>query len=131
MPALWQPATLQPKNAETTVALALKALLTAAGETGIYFSNKVPQPRQARMIIVNRDGGAFDGLVDRARIRFRVYDDGVDLARTIVRLLPQLRANGTATYVEHLSGPLDVTDESEDQQFYLLFEIHLRGEESS
>ena len=132
MTALWQPSTLQPRDAEVTVGLALADLLAAAGESDVWIDRKVPDPRPARAVIVTRDGGAFDGLIDRARLRFRVYDTddaAVNaLARTVIRLWAQLVANGTATHVEHLSGPLDVTDASEAPQRYLLAEIHLRGE---
>ena len=132
MTATWQPSSLLPRDSEATVGLWLHDALTAEGEAGVIVSNVVPQPRPGRAVIINRDGGAWDGLIDRPRLRFRVYDASneaaVNLARTVIRLLPQLVTDGIATRVQHLSGPLDVTDESEQPQMYLLVEIHLRGE---
>lgn len=132
MTATWQPPEQKPRDAELVLAAAVRALLLEADESDVYVSRKVPDTRRDRMVILTRDGGGFDGLRDRVRLRVRVWDvtDAAanDLAALVVGLMFRLVSAGVALHVEHLSGPLDVTDKSEQPQRYCLFEIHLRGE---
>lgn len=133
MTALWQTPTWQPRDAEAVVITALKSRLIDAGQPDVYLNRRVPDTRHDRMVIVTRDGGAWNGLTDIARMRVRCFaandEDAADLAALVIRLVLGLTADATALHVEHLSGPLDTTDTSEQPQRYLLFEIHLRGEE--
>ena len=132
MRALWQPSTLAPQDAEAVVITAMRAAYVTAGEA-VVVARKVPKSgagTTGNLVVFTRDGGVFDGLVDRVRMRCRCFadidDDVADLAALTIRLVASL-VGPVATRVEHLSGPLDVTDESERPQRYLLFEIHLRG----
>ena len=128
MPALWQPSSLVPRDAEKVLIAAMRPKLA-----GVAVNRVVPKAgagSTGKLIVFTRDGGAFDGLIDRARMRVRcLADDAEDanaLANDTIRLMASL-VGSTATYVEHLSGPIDATDKGERQQRYLLFEVHLRG----
>lgn len=127
----FQPAPLMYPDAELLLTGAFRAALVAAGEVGVHVDRKVPNPRKPRMVIVTRDGGAIGEMRDRPRVRIRVWGEtdqaATDLARLVVRIGLGLPLTGAVLRAEHLSGPYDVTDESEQPQRYVLFEFHTRG----
>lgn len=132
MTATWQPAPILFPDAELLLTAAYRAALIAAGEDDVYVGRKVPKPRRERMVILTRDGGTAEGLVDRPRIRFRIFDTtdqaANDLARLVLALAYRLAANGTVTRVAPESGPYEVADDSGAPHRYLLIEFTTRGE---
>lgn len=141
MTATWQPAPILFPNAEKVLPAAYRVALAAAGETvatslpvpanAIVVDRKVPSPIPARLVAITRDGGTTEGLVDRPRMRFRIYDTTEekvdDLARLVLALAQRLVANGTVTSAVPQSGPYDIPDESAKPMRYLLIEFHTRG----
>lgn len=127
----WQPAPLIFPDVELVLTASVRNLLALSGEVGVFVSNRIPSARRERMVIFNRDGGAHDGVTDRARVRCRVWDttdqEASDLARAVVALMPRLVDGSPVTRVEHISGPLEVPDESGQAQRYLNFVIHTEG----
>lgn len=127
----WQPGDVEPPNAELALTGALRASLTAVDVDDVYVGRSVPSARRTRMVIVNRDGGGFDGVLDRPRIRVRVWDASplaaTDLARLVVRLMLQLPGTAGVVRVSHQSGPYEVPDASGQTQLYLLFDVTIRG----
>ena len=128
----WQPAPILFPDVELLVSTALRPLLVAAGETGVYVGRAIPNPRRARMVVVNRDGGADDGMTDSPRLRVRVWDTtpqkATDLARKVAALMQNLVGTTSVTYVRKQSGPYAVPDESGQEQRYLLFDLRTRPE---
>lgn len=127
----WQPAPILFPDVELVVTGALRALLAAAGQADVYVSRSIPNPRRARMVVVNRDGGP-SATLDRPRLRVRAWDSSPqaanDLARLVVALMQRLpNATPDVLSVEHLSGPYDVPDDSGQEQRYLLFQLTTRG----
>lgn len=127
----WQPGDVEPPNAELALTGALRAALTAEDEADVYVSRSIPTSRRTRMVIVSRDGGAFDGILDRPRIRLRIWDASplaaTDLARLVVRLMLNLPGTAGVVRVAHQSGPYEVPDTSGSTQLYLLFDVTIRG----
>ena len=111
---------------------ASRAALIAAGQTGIIVDRKVPNPIPAKLVAITRDGGTSEGLVDRPRMRFRVYaatETDVDaLARLVMGLAQRLVLNGTVVRAVPQSGPYNVPDASKKPHRYLLIEFWTRGE---
>lgn len=124
----WQPAAVLYPDVELLLTTWLRANLS--GST--YTDRRMPNQRQDRMVVVNRDGGAIGEGRDRPRVRIRCWetDDqaAIDLAREVVQKMPLLADGDPVLRVEHLSGPYEVADESEQVQMYLLYELHTRGE---
>lgn len=131
----WQPAPIIYPDVELLVTSRLRTLLAARGEADVFVGPYIPDPkaggRRKRMVIVNRDGGNVSNLTDRPRVRVRVWDQtdqkANDLARLIVALMQRLVDGAPVTRVEHLSGPIEIPDESKEEQRYLLFELHTQG----
>lgn len=127
---MWQPAPLLFPDAEELFVDAYGALLPWHDETDVKVSNFVPSVRPPRLLVVNRDGGQIVGTRDRVRLRARLFDRSQravsDLARKVAAITPLLVSDGVVTRVEHLSGPLDVTENASAPQRYLLFEFDLR-----
>ena len=128
-----RPALLFP-DAELLITQRVRAQLATRPEPyaqDVYVSNKVPDPRRARMVIVRRDGGTPIADRDRPRLSFQVWggaeQDTTDLARLLVALLHRLPGTHGILRVEVLSGPTDVPDESGQQRRYVTAEIHVRG----
>ena len=132
MTATWQPAPILFPDAEALLTTAYRAALVAAGETDVRVDRKVPNPLPARLVAITRDGGTSEGLVDRPRMRFRIFDTtetNVDaLARLVLALAQQLAADGTVIRAVPESGPYDVPDASKRPHRYLLIEFWTRGE---
>lgn len=126
----WQPAAIRFPDVELLVTGALRPLI-AGRETGVYVGRSIPTPRKQRMVIVNRDGGASDGMTDRPRVRVRVWDETAqkanDLAGLVVALMPRLIGATDVVRVQHLSGPFEVPDSSDQEQRYLLFQLDTEG----
>lgn len=116
----------------------LRAAITsgwAATFPGLYVSNSVPSPRRDFMVIVRRDGGTEDGLLDRPRVSARVWGDteqsATDLARIVKALFNAAADGDPVVYVPKRSstGPYPVADESGQPMRYLSVELHVRGDE--
>lgn len=125
----WQPAPIIFPDVELLLSTQVRTLLASRGAADVFVSNGIPEVRRDRMVIWTRDGGAHDGVTDRARVRCRVWDTtpqrATDLARLVVAIAPLLTA--PVVRVEHRSGPLDVPDESGKAQRYLNFVVHTEG----
>lgn len=123
---MWPPAPVVPRDAEMVVATELRALLG-----GVYVGRDIPATRRPQMVAINRDGGAFDGVIDRPRLRVRVWDQSAlaanTLARTVVAQMYALVGKSGVVGVQHLSGPYEVPDEAPETQMYLMFELAIRG----
>lgn len=132
MTATWQPAPILFPDAEAVLVAAYRAALVAQGEDDVRVDRKVPNPLPARLVAITRDGGTSQGLVDRPRMRFRVFDtteQDVDaLARLVVALAQRMAANGTVVRAAPESGPYGVPDASKRPHRYLLIEFTTRGE---
>lgn len=130
----WQPAPILHPDAEMVCCDGIRALLVAAGETGVFVGNRIPSKRRGRMVIFNRDGGSEQGVFDNPRMRCRVWDDtdqkANDLARLVASLMPLLANGNPILSVARESGPYDVPDESQRFQKYLLFNLRTRGVQS-
>ena len=133
----WQHAAVAFPDVELLLPTAIRPLLVAAGEAGVYVGRTIPNDaeggRRPRMVLFTRDGGDDNGHTDRPRVRVRVFDQddqkATDLARTVAALIPRLVGATAVVYARKLSGPYDVPDASGQHQRYLLFEIHTRPEE--
>ena len=126
---LWQSPPIEYPDAELTVTGLLRSLLAAHGEAP-WVGRKLPTSRPTRAVQVIRDGGASDGLRDRARLRVLAWDATdqkvTDLARLVVAVAPLMVGQGGVLRVEHLSGPYEIPDAAPCR--YLLFQVDLRGE---
>lgn len=127
----WQPAALRFPDVETVVPAQFRTLLASRAVTDVFVGRDVPAERRPRMLTINRDGGNASEGRDRARVRVRVWDEtdaaANDLAALVVALAP-LMANGAPILrVEHLSGPYEIADDSDQPCRYLLFQIDTRG----
>lgn len=76
-------------------------------------SNKVLDERRKTMVIVRRDGGVINGLVDNPRVSLRVWaptdERAVEVTRLCVAwLLEHGPGSNGCISVAHLSGPLTV-----------------------
>lgn len=133
MTATWQPAEILFPDAELLLTTAYRAALVAEGEADVRVDRKVPNPFPAsgRLVALTRDGGTTEGLVDKPRIRFRIFDTteqaANDLARLVLALAQRLVSNGTVVRAVPESGPYDVPDASKKPHRYLLIEFHTRG----
>lgn len=129
MPATWQPASVIYPDVELVATGLLRTLLAAEGQADVWVGRKLPTTRPVRAVQVVRDGGNSDGLRDRARLRFLVWDatdqKASDLARLIVALVPEMAGSSGVVRTEHLSGPYEIPDAA--PQRYLLFQIDFRG----
>lgn len=133
MTATWQPAPILFPDAELLLTGAFRTLLAAAGEDDVWVDRKVPNPfpESRRLVAITRDGGTSEGLVDRPRMRFRIFDRDeqavTDLARLVVALAQRVVADGYAVRAVPESGPYDVPDVSKRPHRYLLIEFTTRG----
>lgn len=131
----WQPLPVLFPDVELVVTAGIRDLLAARSVAGVHVDRKIPEERHPRMVIVNRDGGADDGVTDRPRVRIRVWDEDEtkvsDLARLVAALVQLLVGSTPIVRAEKISGPFEVPDTSRGHQRYLLFEIHTQGEHLS
>lgn len=132
MTATWQPTPILFPDTEALLVAAYRAALVAQGETDVRVDRKVPNPLPARLVAITRDGGTSEGLVDRPRMRFRIFDtteQDVDaLARLVVALAQTLAKNGTVVRAVPQSGPYPIPDASKKPMRYALIEFTTRGE---
>lgn len=118
---------------EQVLPAALRAALAGRPETyaqNVYVGKKVPDPRRDRMVLFRRDGGGSGDWTDHPRLGINVYGatdaEADNLARLVVALLPTL-VGPQIDYVTVLSGPVDVTDKSEQPQRYITAEAATRA----
>jgi hypothetical protein len=95
---------------------------------GVYVSNKVPHPRQARMVIVRRDGGPRNSLVtELVRLTVRVWAgndaDATDLTNMCRSLIAASPGESQIRTAEEIGGPVTIPDQSEQPQ--RLFTVQL------
>ena len=107
-------------------------LRTVLADPTIYVSNAVPSPRRDRMVTVRRDGGAPDGVRDRARVSVGVWamseKAANDLARIVQARLSAAPNGDPILSVRHQSGPTPVADESKQSRRFLVVEVSTRGQ---
>lgn len=127
---MWQPVPLLFPDVETLFVEAYRELLPWHDEDNVTVTAQVPKGRPPRTLVLTRDGGQVVGTRERVRLRMRVFDTShkvaSDLARKIVAVTPLLVSNGTVLRAQHLSGPLDVTEDGGAPQRYLLWEFDVR-----
>lgn len=124
-----QPIAAPPIDADLWWIVYLRGALVGRPESyaqNVHFGRKVPNPRLDRMVIVRRDGGSVRGAFDRPRVTFDVWaktdKDATDLAALVTALAFDAPGTNGCVRVEHLSGPLDVTDESGQPRRSVLIE---------
>ena len=124
-----QPVAALPIDADLWWIVYLRGALVGREESyaqGVAFSRKVPNPRLDRMVIVRRDGGNVRGVFDRPRITLDVWaktdKDVADLASLVTALAFDAPGTNGCVRVEHLSGPLDVTEASGQPRRTVLIE---------
>lgn len=112
----------------------IRAALSARPETGtddVLVSNRVPNPRRRRMVIVRRDGGTESGLRDRPRVSIRVWAENEKAVNDLALLVAAI-VRGTPDGAPILSsvkqsGPTPIPDESDQPLRYLVFDLATRG----
>lgn len=112
----------------------LRTALAARPEpycSGVFVADKVPDQRRDRMVIIRRDGGRPDRLVDNPRLSFRIWakteQDASDLARMVVALLWAAPDGNPVVSVTPESGPSPVSDESGQPLRYLVMSFRTVG----
>lgn len=130
----WQPAPLVFPDVELVLTAYLRGALAGRPESyaqDVYVSNRVPNPRRPRMVVVRRDGGAGSGFRDVARVSFRVWAQNeraaTDLARLVAALLRAAPDGDPIVRVSSQSGPTPVADESEQPLRYVVMDVHTRA----
>lgn len=103
--------------------------------TGVYISNKVPNPRRDRMVIVRRDGGPrLDAVREAPRLGINVWaktdQDANDLARLTAALLWASPDGDPVSKVTITGGPYAVPDESTQPRFYFTAELTSKGRDA-
>ncbi len=98
----------------------------------VFVSNRTPNPRRTRMVIVRRDGGpTLDVTREAARFGFNVWagteQDAADLSRLVRALLLQSPDGDPVCAVNYVNGPLRPSEESEQPTRYLSGEFVIRG----
>ncbi len=81
-------------------------------DADVYVSNETPDPRQPRMVIVRRDGGVGDRILDRPLLTVRVMNDDpeaiADDVALVRALLARAAGNGPVRQVKENGGPVTV-----------------------
>ena len=131
---MWQPAPIEPIDATLWATDFLRAALAGRPEpyaSAVHVSAKVPKSRLPRMVIVRRDGGTANGLVDYARLSLRVWapteQQSTDLTRLCIALLRGAPGSGPVTSVTHDGGPTPTQDESGEPIRYVVVTVGLLG----
>lgn len=121
-------------DAELVVVQALSTALATRTEpyaAGAVVSNKVPNPRSQRMVIIRRDGGRAVDLHDDARITVRVWaptdQEAADLSRLVGALLWAAPTGSPIVRVTQESGASPVPDESDQALRLMVFTVRTRG----
>lgn len=124
-----QPLAALPIDADLWWIVYLRGALVGRPESfasNVYFDRRVPNPRKDRMVIVRRDGGNISGAFDRPRVTIDVWaksdKDATDLANLMVALAFDAPGTNGCVRVQHLSGPLDVTEASGQPRRTVLIE---------
>lgn len=130
----WQPTPLLFPDVELVLTAYLRSALAGRPESyaqDVYVSNRVPDPRRDRMVIIRRDGGSSDGFRDVARMSFRIWAQNekaaTDLARLVVALLHAAPTGNPIVRVSPQSGPTPIADESEQSLRYVVMDVHTRA----
>lgn len=117
----------------------LRDALDGRGESyaqNVYLGNTVPSKRKSRMVIVRRDGGRAQGVLDDARVSLRVWgpegdeQGATDLARLVLGLcwaLPTAAGTHPLVRFTHDSGPTPIADESKQPLRYIVGTFRTRG----
>lgn len=124
-----QPIAALPIDADLWWIVYLRGALVGRPESyasGVYFDRRVPTTRRDRMVIVRRDGGSVRGAFDRPRVTFDVWaksdQDATNLASLVTALAFDAPGTNGCVRVQHLSGPLDVTEPSGQPRRTVLIE---------
>lgn len=113
----------------------LRALLAARSEAytkNVYISNKVPNPRRDRMVIIRRDGGGrLDAVREAPRLGVNIWakteQDATDLGRMVAALLAASPDGNPVSRVRITGGPYAVADDSNQPLRYLTAEVISKG----
>ena len=117
---------------------ALRAALAARSEPytdDVYVSNKVPNPRRDRMLIVRRDGGGrLDVVREAPRLGINVWakteQDANDLGRLVAALLWAAPDGDPVSRVTVTGGPYPVADDN-DFLRYITAEVISHGRDDA
>lgn len=130
-----QPAAIVFPDAELWLTTHLRATLSLRPETyaaNTFVSNRVPQARRERMVIIRRDGGPATGTLDIPRFGVNVWagseQDAADLARLTAALILNAPGDGVCVRMTQIAGATPIIDESRESRRYMTFEAALRGE---
>jgi len=129
--------TLQPPavifgDAELWATTYLRSALAARLEpyAAARVSNQKSTTKQARQVVVRRDGGRQDGLFDFPRLTVRVWaddeQDAADLSRLVRALLMVAPGDGPCVRVESTTGPQGLPGDSQPQKFFTV-DVKMRG----
>jgi hypothetical protein len=126
---MFQPVAALPIDADLWWIVYLRGALVGRTEPyaqGVKFDRVVPATRPDRFVVVRRDGGSVRGVFDRPRITLDVWaktdQDVANLARLVTALAFDAPGTNGCVRVEHLSGPLDVTEASGQPRRTVLIE---------
>jgi hypothetical protein len=124
-------------DAITVVATYLRAQLPSHGYTGIHVGSRVPDPRPARFVRVDRVGGAKPNLVtDAATLVVEAWAADEPAAHTLAQVCRGLvhamegtTQSGVPIYrVNEFAGPATLPDPTSDQaRATQTLQVHLRG----
>lgn len=117
---MMQPAGLAPIDAELWWCDYLREALAGREEAvteNVYVGRTVPTPRRDRMVIVRRDGGLINGILDSPQMTFNVWaatdQDATTLANVVIGVGLQAPLTSTGVVrVSHAGGPTAVADDS-------------------
>lgn len=130
----WQPVGIVFPDIELVLTTRLRDALDARPEEctdDVYVSNRVPNPRRSRMVIVRRDGGTESGMRDRPRVSLRVWDEDEktanDLAAIVSAVVKTLPDGTPVLSATKQSGPNPIPDDSGQHLRYLVFDVATRG----
>lgn len=129
----FQPAAVIFPDVELWATGYLRTALAARPEAyaaDVWVSNKKPATNQPRTVVVRRDGGPQNGVLDNPRLTVRVWatkeQDASDLARLVQALLVVSPGSGPVVAADVLSGPQGIPDDSQPQKL-LSVELTVRG----
>lgn len=128
----WQAAVILYPDIELVLTTFFRAELPAHGEAGVYVSNRMPDTRRDRMVLVRRDGGSPAELLDRPRVSISVWDTteqgATDLARIVHALISATADGSPVLHADPQSGPTPVADPSGQPLRLIVAEFYTRGE---
>lgn len=113
----------------------LQSALAARPEAytdGVTVTNRYLGNLPARQVVISRDGGGRDGLLESPRLRTNVWaafeEDATDLASMVSALLMAWPDGDPVVGIRQLSGPSEL-DEPADDRFrrFMLHELKVRG----